>query len=189
VDWNNCIVSLIDLVGIKDLATQGGSAASALMRRLHVTILQKMDTGLPTLAHAYIWNDCVLLLAYLDGTKGGTEAVLRDIDGLKRNVDALADSYAIAVQGQSFPDPSANPGSRALRRGEERVTFLRASSYAMANCFTIEKVLGRKMKKPWYVDSRIARRLRTPCDYKLRNVRLLPSGRERSIYVYEDYLW
>lgn len=193
--WRDCAVTLIDVASIRKLAEQPNTRASELMRKLHKMVFDEAGSRLPAHAHVYIWNDSVLLLAFLDSAS--PEAVLREVDGLKRKIDDLAkcfglgQSYAIAVQGQPFPEIELGQGDvrQAGALQSPRVTIIKASSYAMANCFLIEKYF-KNMKKPWYVDSRLAKSLRTDAvATKKEKVPLLPGTRARQVYVYSGYLW
>ena len=62
-DWQDCIVTLIDLVGVKAMAQQG--IASKLMLKFH-NIVVKERGNLNATAHAYVRNDSVLLLSYVN---------------------------------------------------------------------------------------------------------------------------
>jgi len=179
-EWRDCMVTLYDLVGVKKLAPESG-AGSALMRRLHGTVAEALTDDLPTVHRAYCWNDSVLLLSYLGAGKGAPADVLRDADRLKKRIDHIANSYAVAVRGQAFPPPPGAPPP-------PRVNILEASSYAMANCLVIEKEL-KHLKKAWYIDGRLARHIRTSQRASRHSVALLPSGKSRSVYVYDGYLW
>src|SRR5437870_5633660 len=86
--------------------------------------------------------------------------LLRAAHRLKRTIDEWMQkwtkkkSYAVAVKGRAFPE---------LTDGQamDRVTILRTSSYAMANCFEIEReVKKRKLRKSWYLDDRLAKHIR-----------------------------
>jgi hypothetical protein len=182
-EWRDCIVTLIDMVGVRKRAKC--REASSLMRRLHNLVVHE-GSDLPAVANAYAWNDSVLLLSYVDGRDAAFEAAIRDADKLKRRIDELEKSYAIAVKGQAFP--SARCGHMPAGQAS-RVTIIEASSWALANCFAIEKVLGRKLRKPWYIDDRIAKRLRTCQTFQTEKVPLLPSNRPRTVYVYNGCLW
>ena len=110
------------------------------MRELHALVQGQLKRSqLRSLEHAYVWNDSVLLLGYVDSTPSSSERCLRDAERLKRKVDEWTTSwasecaYAIAVKGQAFPQQPQD------RTKAGRVTVLRASSYAMGNCFLIEK--------------------------------------------------
>jgi hypothetical protein len=60
LNWRECIVTFIDLPGVKRLAPTDG-AGSKLMRQLHRLAAKEVPT-LTAVAHAYVWNDSVLLL-------------------------------------------------------------------------------------------------------------------------------
>lgn len=186
--WQDCIVTLIDLIGIKKHAHHGDLKATTLMRHFHALVLKRIR-DLPSIDHAYAWNDSVLLLAYLGTERNKKEVVLREIDAFKREIDILADSYAIAVQGQNFPETPFLARGRRPRNTHERVTILRVSSYAMANCFAIEEKLGRSTQKPWYVDERIARQLSSQQKCETKPMVFLPHGAKRNVFIYEGYLW
>ena len=139
---------MIDIVGVKKRAQNGH--ASTLMRRFHALVTGEIGT-LQSVARAYAWNDSVLLLSYVNNGSASFESAIRDAEKLKRQIDGLVASYAIAIKGRAFPYatyPSRKSG----------VTIIEASSWAMANCFEVEKALGAKWQKPWYIDIRIASR-------------------------------
>jgi len=85
------------------------------------------------------------------------------------------------VKGQAFPPPP--------KYAQDNFVFLQASSYAFANCFTIEKELGKKYQKPWYVDCWIADHIKTPKRPMKEKVKLMPYSRKRYVYIYDGYLW
>src|SRR5580700_6379769 len=99
-DWQDCIVTLIDLQGVKAMAEQG--IASKLMLKFHNIVIKERDS-LNITAHAYVWNDSVLLLSYVNEDDSSFESAMKDADKLKRRVDVIVRSYAIAVKGQTFP--------------------------------------------------------------------------------------
>jgi hypothetical protein len=177
-EWRDCIVVVFDLNAIKQKAKQRGVGVE-LMRRLHQVVSDAAGQGLRSISHAYAWNDSALLLAFVDGVQQ-YESVLRDADVLKRAIDAIGTSYAVAVKGQAFPTP---PGGY-----DPRVTVIAASSYAMGNCFEITGGVGKKLKKPWYVDSRIAKHIRTSQTFVRTEEKLLPRETRR-VYAYDGYLW
>jgi hypothetical protein len=181
-EWRDCIVVLVDLVDVEKFSQQ--HEASKLMRRFHHLVNEGMFTLL-SIDHAYVWNDSALLLSYVDGQKSSFEAVIRDVDRLKRRVDKMRKSYAIAVKGQAFPT------IRTCKKGARpsRVTFVKASSWAMANCFKIEEKI-KKLRKSWALDNRISEMIKT--DGKPSNkiaVQLLPTKKCRTIHVFNGYLW
>jgi hypothetical protein len=183
-DWRDCIVILIDLIGVKRQALKGDSRASSLMRRFHQVVCQEMRGGLTSLDHAYVWNDAVLLLAYLD--EHVLQGSLHDAALLKRKIDGVKRSYAIAVMGQAFPSDSPCTSIKRGNNGDHdaRVIVMKASSYAMSNCFEIEaEVKARKLHKAWYVDERIIKKLGIPAEESI-TIKLLPEGIGRNIHMY-----
>lgn len=179
-EWRDCIVTFIDLSGVKRLAPSDG-AGSKLMRQLH-RLAAKEIPRLSTVAHAYVWNDSILLLSFVDKASRSFVAAMKDVDAFKRQVDCLKTSYGVAVKGRTFPKvPKQEPTSK-------NVTVLEASSWAMANCFQIEKTLGR-VRAAWYVDGRIARKLTGVGPSRVRKVELLPSRQPRTVHLYTAYLW
>ena len=192
-DWKNSIVTYMDLIGIKDTADAGDSRATDLMRRMHSMVDGVMNNGMNNHDHCYIWNDSVLLLSHLDSPyrNAGETEVLKEADSLKKKIDNICNCYAISVKGQVFPEESFinDPVFNGQIAEQPRVVRLKASSYAMGNCFIIEERLGKKLKKPWYVDSRIARKLDTNQALTKHSVKMLPKNKAREIYVYEGYLW
>lgn len=177
--WKDCIVLYMDLIGTTKRALAKGSAASAIMREFHKVVLDTMESDLLSLNHAYVWNDAVLLVANVDHQFLNA---MRAADALKRRIDATARCYAIAVKGRTFPTSTEGPSTR--------VTILRTSSYAMANCFRVEEVAKLKnLRKDWYVDARIAKRVAQAKSTSWITVRMLPGGGRRRIYTHQGYLW
>jgi len=179
-NWRDCIVVFLDLPGVKELAPRT-AAGSSMMRELHVLAVKEVP-HLTRVNHAYVWNDSVLLLGFVDKTRASFIEVMREADRFKRAVDVIKTSYAVAVKGQTFPAPEA------IEIASDRVTVLQASSWAMANCFEIEKKLG-SLGAAWYVDGRIATKLRGTNQSKKHKVALLPSGQQRTVHTYLGYLW
>lgn len=177
--WRDCIVTLIDLVGIRSQAN--AAIATTQMRKLHRTLLDQVQTDRYSFAHAYAYNDAVLLLSYVNRKAESYQTAMRDADSLKKEIDRVRNSYAIAVKGRAFPPVS----SRVL---SNRFTVIEASSWAMANCFEIEKKLG-KLKQSWYVDERIARKIQTDKGSQEQEVAMYPTGHARNVLVYKGYLW
>lgn len=181
-EWRDCVVTLIDLVGVKALAKSG--EASKLMREFHRLVTDE-KSAIPAIENAYLFNDSALLLSYVDGGSASFESAIRDAYKLKRRVDKLTNSYAIAVKGQAFP-PVKSGAEAAKVSG---VTFIRTSSWAMANCFKIEETI-KKIKKPWALDTWIITKIRTdrPCSRKVA-LPLLPSNQRRNGHLFDGYLW
>ena len=200
MDWKDCVVIYIDLpcinTLIKNALKKEGPKASSLMMKFRdlVQMELRQSENLTNIKHAYVWNDSVALLSYEDGTTASFRAFLWDADRLKQKIDSLtekwgcAPAYGIAVKGQAFPSKEQSSG--------ERVTVLRTSSYAMANCFEIEKAAKKQgLKKSWYVDNLLKKCLdkRLVVPSRRRNnplrVKLLPKNRERKIHLIDGYLW
>jgi hypothetical protein len=187
MDWRDCIVVYIDVIDIKKRAKQGKSVGSSLMRAFHKLILDEMSRGLPSLDHAYAWNDSALLLGFVDGSSGAYERCLREAEILKRKVDAIAKSYGIAVKGQAFPElPDSNRNGRTAQN--RRATILRTSSWAMANIFEIERAV-KKLRAVWYLDKRVAERLTGVRPNGHLKLKLLPENKQRNVFYYDHYLW
>ena len=178
-DWRDCIVTYIDLVDAKEGAALG--VATERMRHLHA-LVGKLLAGplLPSAAHAYVWNDAVLVLSFVDESSPSYRAAVRDVCTLKARIDSLHPSFAIVVKGQTFPPPNGP-------HLDPRVTVLKTSSWAMANCFVIESQL-KKFKASWYVDGRVAKHLAAPDPFRKEMVALLPKNERRSIHLYKGDL-
>lgn len=187
MDWQDCVVILIDIPDIKKLAQKGDSKGSSLMMEFHKLVQSQVNHKLQNIEHAYVFNDSALLLSYGDGTPASFTAFLRDADRLKQQIDSLAKNwavapaYGIAVKGKAFP---SNEQSSAGKR----VIVLRTSSYAMANCFLIESAAKKEgLKKSWYVDDRLIKYIPRQSNDRLC-VELLPNDK-RKIHLIDGYLW
>lgn len=187
--WRDCVVIYIDLVDLKQHTGDANSKGSSLMRAFHALVAHEMNSGLLSLESAYVWNDSVLLLAYVDGSSRAYEACLRDAETLKRKIDQCAKSFAIAVKGQAFPQfPEPLPCGGKGNTG--RVTILRTSSYAMANCFEIEKEVKKlKLRKSWYLDSRIAKHIKISAPSQVLKLKLMPTNQARTVHLIDGCLW
>lgn len=186
-DWPHCIVTVIDVIGIKDLAKIGDSRASTQMRRLHALTRTAFYSGMPMHAHSYCWNDSVLLLAYWNQDLEAARSILAEASKLKRNVDSQIDkSYAISVKGQAFPETTSE--RLGIPDEQSRCTILRASSYAFANCYQIEAEAKRnRLRASWYIDSRLEQAIDRTA-YKEFSMTLLPGQRNRRILLFNDYI-
>lgn len=184
--WQHCIVTLIDIVGVKSQAQN--NVGSSIMLQLHQTVLAEIQDNKYSFTHTYIYNDAVQILSYVNEKKDSFQTAMRETDRLKRRIDETQDnsrkSYAIAVKGQSFP----NIHYESEKPKTTSVTVIETSSWAMANCFKIEKELGR-LRKAWYVDGRIAKKIQTEQEYEKHPVSLYPSSQSRNVYCYKGYLW
>jgi hypothetical protein len=180
-DWRNCVVTLIDVVGIKSLARSGPeSSATTAMRRLHELTSRYMREAMPSHAHAYCWNDSVLLLGFLESNNAAN--LLREASSFRRAIhEEIRNCYAISVRGQAFPELETDVAV------ERRSTVVKASSYALANCFEIEHAL-REEKAIWCLDSRLQSAVKKE-SRKIAEVRLLPYGKARSILLFDEDLY
>lgn len=174
--WRPCIVVLIDVIGIKNLASEGTTAATDKMRSLHKLTNREMTNTMSSLSHAYLWNDSVLLIGHLD--TANTCNILRDASQLKDKVDKeIGSSYAICVKGESFPEETCTSCIPRNNSIQPRSTVIQASSFALANCFEIEKRLG-KNKASWYIDERVHSAITVkPRDTK--SIQLLPNNKRK----------
>jgi len=189
LNWGNCIITFLDVPGIKAEAPTGKS--SSTMRKLHRLVTSIFNSDLSLHQHAYLWNDSALFLAYLHGKDGEKDKVVRELNVLKRYVDLHLgkSTYAIVVKGRTFPHAEQAPKvfDRQLSQ-QQRVITLKTSSWAMANCFIIEKEL-RKHRKAWYIDSRVAESISTSKQHTEEKIKLLPKNTVRKIRMYSGYLW
>jgi hypothetical protein len=176
IGWADCIVTFIDLVDTKKGAETG--AASALMQQLHHLVPKAVARrSLPSVRHVYTWNDSVLVVSNVDRTAASFSRALIDLQTLKTDINGLCRNYAIAIKGRAFP-----PFQTSVTK---RVTVLEASSWAMANCFAVEKAL-KSRQATWYIDSWILRKvetLRSPAGQA--KVLMLPRRRARIVHFFK----
>ncbi len=175
--WRPCIVSYFDLPNIKEQAETG--AASKLMRKVHKFALDRIDKSLPNHCYGYVWNDSILLLSYVTTPAAKRRKLILELSEFKRDLDQELGtcSYVISVKGRAFP----NPDSAA-----DRAVVLKTSSWAMGNCFDIEKKLG-KHQAHWYIDSRITKGLKLPKPFATKAIPLNPKNESRDIHMYRGY--
>lgn len=190
-NWQHCIVTFIDVVGIKSLASSNDGAASRKMRELHSLGLNYASQMMPLHAHTYLWNDSALLLAYVEQDLAQAPGVMKEANDFKKAIDDIGECYAISVKGKVFPDlnPFAAPVFGGQISDQPRATVIKASSFAMANCFLIEENLGKLHQKTWSVDCRIARCLSTLQKYTEHQIELLPGNKSGTVRLYEGNLW
>ena len=174
-DWKDCVVTMIDIVGTKRLAVSGKGLASTQMRKLHSLTKQFMTVSAPNHHHAYAWNDSVLLLAYAPIGPGTARGILAEAEQLKNKIDSelSCKSYAVCVRGQTFPERTKQSDTASCTN---RCTILQTSSFAMANCFTIEKELSR-YRAEWYIQNRLRNSVSSK-PFATGKVKLLPTFRE-----------
>lgn len=184
-EWPPCIITMFDLVGTSGNAPNG--AAAQLMLKMRKFAVDKINAELPSHRHGYVWNDSILLLSYITSPGQSRRSVLMELSGFKQTLEQHCgvQSYAISVQGLAFPQDS--PVDMVSHGNESRVVVLKTSSYAMANCFAIEKAL-KGMRADWYIDSRITKDIQLPAPFKSKGVRLLPENKLRIINMYKGYL-
>lgn len=184
-EWPRCIITVFDLVGTSGNAPNG--VATQLMLKMRKFAVDKINAGLPNHSHGYVWNDSILLLSYITSPDQSRRSVLMELSEFKQTLEQHCgvQSYAISVQGLAFPKDSQ---VESVSHGNEsRVVVLRTSSWAMANCFAIEKTLKR-MLADWYIDSRITKDIQLPAPFKSKKVRLLPENKFRIINMYKGFL-
>ena len=186
-EWKDCITTVFDLDGTKDLAPSG--LGSRIMRDLHHVVAQALldEHRFPSVTRAYAWNDSALFLTYVREEEREYERALRDAAEFKPKIDAVGESYcvgkshAVAVKGQVLPPPETTGVSSPAR-----FVFIEASSYAMANCLRIPSCFKEKHYS-WYLDERITDvvgQLGEPL-YR-QKIQLLPKREERIICAYDD---
>jgi hypothetical protein len=93
------------------------------------------------------------------------------------------------VKGMNFKEPSDYTGAQYIAPiGEQpRFVYLKASSYAFANCFEIEKKLGKKFKKEWYIDQHIFNKMNATVNYQSESFEMLPTNEKRQIFMFDGY--
>jgi hypothetical protein len=186
--WPDCFVSCFDLIGIREMSAAGESRASDLMRQLHILVNKRINFDMPAHRNAYAWNDSAMFLSFPQND-GDYETIMRELNTLKPLVDSICPSYAICIKGQVIPEPACGFGTET--NGQPRFVFIKASSYAFANCFEVEEELCKKkgLKMDWYVDSRIVRKIPTFPKCKRHYVKMLPSRRKRYVHVHKGSIW
>lgn len=186
-NWSPCIITAFDLVDMRRNAATG--RASAKMLQMHRFAVAKINSALRNHSHGYVWNDSVLLLSYVTKPARARRGLLSELSEFKHSLEAHCgtQTYAISVKGLSFPqDPLASPVYEGQIAAQPRAVVLKTSSWAMANCFIIEKALGEH-RADWYIDSRIASGagLREPI--ASASVDLLPKNEARTIRMYKGF--
>jgi hypothetical protein len=187
-NWQDCVVAYFDLIGIRKAITAENSRATNFMREFHVLVHKSINGDMPAHHNAYAWNDSAMFLSF-PNSDSDHETIMRELDVLKSIVDSICPSYAICIKGQAIPEPVCGYGT--VVNGQPRFVYLKASSYAFANCFEVEKDLCKKkgLKMDWYVDSRIARKIPAFAKCDRHRVVMLPSGRKRNVYVLKGSIW
>ena len=184
-NWPSCIVIAFDLIGTRSLAASG--KGSSAMIEMHSRAVTKINQGLPLHSHGYIWNDSVLLLSYMTEPNWSTRGFFVELNDFKSFLEREcgASMYAISVKGLTFPQDIMTP---AVFNGQiadqPRAVVLKTSSWAMANCFLIEKALGHN-RADWYIDSRITAGANLPKPFASEAVDLLPKKEPRTIDMFK----
>lgn len=184
-NWPSCIVTAFDLAGTRTLASSG--KGSSAMIEMHNSAVEKISYGLPLHSHGYVWNDSVLLLSYMTEENWTTKAFISELDDFKSFIEQKcgAAMYAISVKGLAFPNQITKPAVFSGKiENHARVVVLKTSSWAMANCFLIEKSL-KHYRADWYIDSRITNGANLPKPFASENVELLPKNKARCIHMFK----
>jgi hypothetical protein len=187
-DWSSCIITSFDLVGTKSLAASG--RGSSRMIEMRSSAVEQVNHGMPLHSHGYVFNDSVLLLTYETQPAAKRRRVLLELDEFKSILEQRchAKTYAIAVKGQAFPlDVLAAPHIQGQVADQPRAVVLKASSWAMANCFRVEKELGHH-RMDWYIDSRITKGTGIREPLVRESIPLLPKNASREIHLFRGSL-
>ena len=187
--WKDCIVSLIDVIGMRTIIAKGDSEGSLAMRRFWEIVEADVTHHMSAHQHAYCANDSVWLLADVSEGAEAYAAALREVATLKEAIDTFHRSYAICVKGQPFPPPLPIPNTSRTRGNQPEFVYLRISSYAWANCHEIEKIFqkyeNKSRRADWYIDERIAQKIPAlPKPHGQHKITMLPEGNEREIYLF-----
>jgi hypothetical protein len=185
--WPECIITAYDLIGTSGLpASVSGSAA---MIQMHNLAEAKINHGLPLHSHGYVWNDSVLLLSYRTELQV-RQALFAELGEFKSFLEETCGvpMYAISVKGLAFPQHTGAFDSQIGQFTEQpRAVILKTSSWAMANCFLIEKKLGR-LRADWYIDSRITKGANLPSPFASRRIELFPKKERRTIHMFKGHI-
>jgi len=184
-NWQDCVVSYFDLIEIREKINSETSEASILMQNFHLFVRKNIFDSMPTHDHAYVWNDSALFLAF-PKNDSDYEIIMRELNTLKPKLDRICTSYGICIKGQAIPDSVCRYDIET--KWQSRFVFLKASSYALANCFKVEEKL-KELEMDWYIDSRIADKIPNFPDCDQHPVSMLPSGDERNVYVLKGSIW
>lgn len=93
--------------------------------------------------------------------------------------------YAISVKGLAFPQDIMSPAIfNAHIADQPRAVVLKTSSWAMANCFLIEKAPGHH-RSDWYIDSKITAGANLPKPFASEVIDLLLKNEPRTIKMFK----
>lgn len=181
----------MDLAGTRKEIDNNSTIAVDIMREFHQTVYNETINEMATHEHSYTWNDSVLLSAYTDDAYTNITKIMKEADNLKKKVDRIQKCYAISVKGMSFSEPCYYSGHlfEGSNIEQPKFVYLKASSYAFTNCYDIERILGKKHKKSWYVDERIVKELQIAKASVIDEFTMLPGKEKRNIHMYDSYLW
>ncbi len=156
-DFCDCIVSLIDMIGVRDLLDRGDRKAVTTMRRMHAAVI-RAAAHFDLKTEICFWNDSVLIHSLVNESDTSYASAMCPLVEMKAAIDAVRPSYCICVKGQSFPSPD----ELSKRKSDARLVYLSASSLAFTNCFDVEYAVRKAhYEKDWYLDNRIVRKIRT----------------------------
>jgi hypothetical protein len=188
-NWQDCVLSYFDLIGITEMITTDRSRATNLMRELHVLVRYRIISGMIAHSHAYTWNDSATFLSFINND-GDYEKTMRELNTLKPIVDSIYPSYVICMKGQAIPEPACNYGPEMTERNSDdpRFVYIKASSYAFANCYRVEEKL-KDCEMDWYVDNRIVSKIPSFPKCKQHVVKMFPDDEERNIHVLKGLIW
>jgi len=176
-----CIVTFIDMIGVRALLDAGSSEAVSIMRRMH-SVVPRMANQFSSNTEICFWNDSVLIHTPVDGSVESYEEAMRPLSTLKAAVDKIHKSYAICIKGMSFQAPPGSSSSNSAR-----LVFLSASSLAFANCDRVHKHL-KNFRMDWYIDRRIIVNIKHSIsrneDDKKKVRGLYPKGSDRTFYMF-----
>ena len=127
----------------------------------------------------------LFFLPFRKKVRADYEKIMRELNDIKPKIDSVSPSYAICVKGQVIPESPCQYDTNSAV--QPRFVYLKASSYALANCFEIEKAL-KKLEMDWYVDSRIAEKIPVFAECDQHEVAMLPPGK-RKVYVLKGPIW
>lgn len=195
-NMRRCVLTFLDLIGMRDLIANDRHQASAAMERLDGVCYGRCLDQLKHHDHLYAWNDSVLLLSYLEPLPQPRALgdVLREVSDIKEAIDAACGmpSYAIVMKGMTF-QPNALELRADAHYGSAHLPayhYIRASSMALANTEVVQKEFPDR-KYGWYVEKRVVTELPEPMRNKLTlkgKIVAFPELEEREIYTADGYL-
>jgi hypothetical protein len=187
---NSCIVTWIDLIGIKRKLIDSKPEALAAMEKFRGIIEYNTNNGqLENHAHSYTLNDSAILLAF--PPRDSFTSILKELQRLKVKIDAeVMPSFVVCVHGNTIrtafpPQPLVFDGQ--ISDGP-RYTHIKASSIAFANCHIIDATL-KHTRMDWYIDSRITKMSDLRVPDRVEEVEMLPSRIGRPVHLFKDVLF